>query len=73
MKPKSPCKKDCPDRGTEKCRPNCRAWDEYEKARNAFYDERGKAYELAYILNEIDRDRYLNLKTHRIRKKRGNK
>lgn len=37
------------------------------------YIERGKAYNLAYILNELDRDRYLKLKTRRMRKKRGNK
>lgn len=29
---KQPCARDCPDRATEKCRPNCEIWNEYEKA-----------------------------------------
>lgn len=72
MRPKQPCPKECPDRSPE-CRGKCEKWLTYEKALHEFYKERVEAYNQAYILNEIERDRYLKLKTGRVRKKRGYK
>lgn len=39
----SPCMKngiDCPDRNSEKCRPNCAAYSEYEKMNRVLREKR---------------------------------
>lgn len=59
VRPKHPCKRDCPERNAE-CHGKCGRWQEYEAKKLQFYEEKYKACNLNVrpydqILKNLDR------------------